>query len=194
MHGGALQLYLRDVDLWRVVGTEHGRAQAGPAGVGRHRRARIAVGRHGQVLQAQLLRHGYGQGQAAGLERAGRQAAFVLDQQGPRARRETVEGDQRRHHLAQRDGVFAPPHRQELVIAPETAFAPSRQPLLVDRPPQGRQIVAHQQRPAGGRQAMHAVRLILLAGQRAFEVGDEGRPVGTRNRHLGTCPSRHATR
>ena len=56
------------------------------AGVSRERGAGIAVGRHRHLLDAELLRHRHRHHQAARLERAGRQPAFVLDQRSRRRR------------------------------------------------------------------------------------------------------------
>ena len=80
-HLGALHRDLAHIDRRRVVGTEHGRGDAGARAIGRHRRAGIAVGRHRHVADAEFLRHRHSEHQPARLERPGRQPSFVLDDQ-----------------------------------------------------------------------------------------------------------------
>ncbi len=123
--------------------------------------------------EAQLLRRRDGDAQAAGLERAGGQARLVLDEQAPGPAGEAPQGQQRRRHLAQRDAVLRAPDRQQLGVAPEAA-APAREVLAADGAAERLQVVAHQERLAGGRQPVHAVGGIALAGGRALQMAGEG--------------------
>src|SRR5271169_2772910 len=55
------------------------------------------------------------------------------------------ERDQRRYHLAERDHVLRPSHRQQLAIAPE-ALRPAGQRLARQRAADAVEIIPHQQR------------------------------------------------
>ncbi len=75
----ALQRDLADVHLRRILRAEDRGADAAAARIGGERGAGIAVGRHRHVGDAERLRHRHRHDEAARLERAGRQPAFVLD-------------------------------------------------------------------------------------------------------------------
>src|SRR6266478_5267626 len=175
----ALQRDLADVHLRRVVRTEDRGLDAGAGGVGGKRCARIAVGRHRHVLDAEGLGHGNRHHEAAGLERSGRQPSFVVDQKLGAAEpgREPRQPDNRRHGLAEADNVLGAADRQELTVAPQVG-RPLRQCLLAQRFGDSGKIVAHQQRLAGARQVVHLVRGVALARIGAFQMGHEGRPLG----------------
>jgi hypothetical protein len=129
------------------------------------------------MLEAELLGHGHGERQAARLEGAGRQAPLVLDDGLAALEAEAVgkpcERDERGHDLAQADHVFAPPHGQELTVAPEAAGARGED-LLVDRPAECVQVVADQERLAGVGEAVDPVGLVALSGHGAFEMSYKG--------------------
>ena len=163
----------------RVFGAKNRGLDAAAAGVSRHRRAGIAVGGHRHVFDAERLRHGNRHHQAARLERAGRQAAFVLHQQFAAARfcRELRQREERRHRFAEADDVLQTPHRQQLAIAPQVGRAICQRRFGQCLFHAG-QIVADQQRLAGARQIMNFVGRVMLAGRGAFQVGDESRPFG----------------
>ena len=76
----ALQLDLADIDFRRVFRTEDRALDTRAGRIGGERRAGIAVGRHRHVLDAERFRHRHRHHQAARLERARRQAPFVLDE------------------------------------------------------------------------------------------------------------------
>ena len=186
----ALQRDLAHVHLRRVLRAEDRGLDAGAAGIGGERRARIAVGRHRHVGDAERLRHRHRHREAARLERAGRQPAFVLHQN---LRRRQLPGElrhrhERRHRLAEADDVLRAPHRQQLAIAPEIA-RPARQRLLAQGFLDAVEIVAHEQRLAGTRQIMQLVRRIALAGRRTFQMGDEGRALGRQVFIVAACCS-----
>ena len=171
----ALHRDLADIHRRRVVGAEHRRLDAGAGTIGRHRRAGIAVGRHRHVRDAEFLRHRYGKHQATRLERAGRQAALVLDQQLTAFGETGGDARQRhqwRHHLAERDDVLRPTHRQHLAITPQ-GLRPRRQRSARQRATDAVEIVAHQKRPAGARQPVQLVGGVALASQAAFEMRDK---------------------
>jgi hypothetical protein len=83
----ALRRDLAHVDLRRVVGAQHDRLDAGAAGISGERGAGIAVGRHGDLGDAELLGHRHRHDEPARLERAGRQPPLILDQQFAQAER-----------------------------------------------------------------------------------------------------------
>ena len=99
--GRALQLDLADIHFGRIGGTENRGLDAATGGVGRERRTGIAVGRHRHVLDAERLAHRHRHHQTARLERAGRQAAFILDDDLAAADffRKLRQPDQRRRRL-----------------------------------------------------------------------------------------------
>ena len=177
--GGALQRDLADVHLGRVLRAEDRRLDAAAAGIGGERRAGIAVGRHRHVLDAERLAHRHRHDQAARLEGAGGQPAFILHDELAAAEflRELRQPNERRHRLAQADDVAHPTHRQQLAVAPEVGRA-LRERIPAQRAFHAIEVVAHQQRLAGAGEIVHRVRRIMLAGSGAFEVGDEGRPLG----------------
>jgi hypothetical protein len=72
------------------------------------------------VLDAERLAHRHRHDEAARLERAGRQAALVLDDDLSPAKflGEPRQADQRRHDFAKADDVGAFAHRQHLAVAP----------------------------------------------------------------------------
>ena len=127
----AFERDLREIDLRRVLRTEDRGADAAAAGVSGERRARIAVGRHRHVLDAERLRHRHRHHQAARLERAGRQPAFVLDDDFAAAEflRELRQRDQRRRVLAEADDVLGLANGQQLAPLPQAVRA-----LLSARP------------------------------------------------------------
>src|SRR5207249_1930564 len=73
----SLQRDLANIHLRGVPRTEHSAPDAGAAGIGGQRRTGITVGWHGHVLNAERLRHRYGESKSARLERAGREVAFA---------------------------------------------------------------------------------------------------------------------
>ena len=131
------------------------------------------------MLDAERLGHRHRHDQPARLERAGRQPAFVLHQEFAAAElcRKLRQRHQRRHRLAEADDVVGAPHRQQFAIAPQIR-RPARQRILAQRLLHAGEIVAHQQRLAGAGEIVNFVGRITLAGLGAFEMGDEGRPLG----------------
>ena len=174
-----MQRDLADIHLRRVLRAEDRGLDAGMRGVSRERGAGIAVGRHRHVLDAERLGHRHRHHQAARLERAGRQPAFVLHQDVAAAElgRQFRHAHDRRHRLAQADDVGGIAHRQQFAIAPQIGRA-LRQRVLGQRLSDAGEIVAHQQRLAGAGQIMDLIGLVALAGHRAFEMRDEVRPLG----------------
>ena len=73
------------------------------------------------MVDPEFLRHGYRQREAASLERARRQPAFILDDDvaGAEPLLRMRQMHERGDHLAQRDTVFGARHREEFAIAPE---------------------------------------------------------------------------
>ena len=117
----ALQRDLADVHLRRILRAEDRGADAAAARIGGERRAGIAVGRHRHVGDAERLGHRHRHDEAARLERAGRQPAFVLDHDFGAAERlaELGQRQQRRHRFAEADDVGEAAHRQEFAVAPQ---------------------------------------------------------------------------
>ena len=175
----ALQTDLADVDFRRILRTEDRGLDAGVAGIGRERRAGIAVGRHRHVLDAERFGHRYRHDQPARLERAGRQPAFVLHQQFAAADfgGELRQRHDRRHRFAEADDVLLAPHREKLAIAPQIRRT-LRQRVLAQRLLHAGKIVTHQQGLADAGQVMDFVGGIVLAGFRAFEMRDESFSFG----------------
>ena len=174
--GRALKLDLADVHLGRVGRAEDRGLDAAGGRVGRERRAGIAVGRHRHVLDAERLAHRHRHHEAARLERAGRQASLVLDDDLAAAEpgAELRQPDQRRRDLAERDDVLAFAHRQELAVAPHVARTLGKR-VLGQRLLHAREVVAHQKRLAGLGEIVDLVGGVMIAFHRAFEMGDEGR-------------------
>ncbi len=176
---GPLQRDFTHVDFRRIGGTEHDAFNAGPRTIGRQRRARVAVGCHRHLADAQFLGHGHGHDQAPRLERTGGQAAFVLDDDfaATQLLLQFRQGDQRGHGLAQGDDVRRLAHRQQFPVTPQVGRA-RRQVVTRHRSLDARQVVTHQKRLARRRQVGKLVGGQLFTGHAAFEIGDECRPFG----------------
>ena len=131
------------------------------------------------MLDAERLGHRHRHHQAARLERAGRQPAFVLDQDFGRGE---PGGNLRQRHrrgngLAQADDVARTAHRQQLAVTPQVE-RPARQRVLAEARAHALEIVAHQERLAGAREIVHLVGGVALAREGAFEMGNEARALG----------------
>ena len=176
--GRALQLDLADIDLGRIGRAEDGGLDAAGRRIGRERRARIAIGRHRHVLDAERLAHRHRHDEAAGLERACRQPPFILDDDLAAAElfRKPWQADQRRRDFAEADDVLAMAHRQQLAVAPHVGGALSQRVLGQGLLDPGK-IVTDQQRLAGLGEIVDLVGRIVVAFHRAFEMGDEGRAL-----------------
>ena len=168
---GALQRDLADIHLGRILRTEDRGLDIGMRGVSRERGAGIAVGRHRHVLDAERFGHRHRHHQAARLERAGRQPAFVLHQNVAAAElgRQFRHAHDRRHGLAQADDVFRIAHRQQFAIAPQVGRA-LRQRVLGQRLAHAGEIVAHQQRLARAGKVMNLIRRVAL--RRSLRIRD----------------------
>ena len=175
---GALQRDFADIHLRRILRTEDRTLDAGMRGVSRERRAGIAVGRHRHVLDAERFGHRHRHHQAARLERAGRQAPFVLHQDFAAAElgRKLRHADQRRDRLAEADDVRGIAHRQQFAVAPQIGRAVAKR-RFAQRLAHAGEIVAHQQRLVRARKIMDLVGVVALTGHCAFEVSDKARPV-----------------
>ena len=177
-HPGSLEGNLSHVDLGCVVRAEDERLDARTAAISGERRPGVAVGRHRQPVEPQFLGHRYRQSQAASFERAGRQAALVLDENLGAAGLgfDLVEWDERSHRFAQRDDAGGISYGEELPVPPHVGWA-GGQRVLVHAVGQSGKVVADQERFPGVRQPVYPVRCVALAGSGAFEVRNEGRPM-----------------
>ena len=79
----------------------------------------------------------------------------------------------RRRPLAERHAVLRSAHGEQLAPFPQRG-RPRRERLARELAFQGFQVVPHQERLAGIGEAVQRVRFVLLAGQRALQVRDEG--------------------
>ena len=140
----ALQSDLFDVHRRRVVGTKDRCLDARGTCVSGHGGAGIAIGGHGEMIDAEFLRHGNGKGKAPRLERACGQTPLVFHNN----IRPAAHRDERRHHFAQRNLILRMLNRQELTVAPET-FRAFCQRFFGNSALQCFQIITHQQRLSG---------------------------------------------
>jgi hypothetical protein len=90
---------------------------------------------------------------------------------------QVLQRDERRHGLAEADDVVGSAHGQQLAVAPQVRWS------LAERgfgqgPSNAGEIVADEERLAGARQVVQAMRFVTLARVRTLEVSDEGRPIG----------------
>ena len=131
------------------------------------------------MLYSERLGHRNGHDQTARLERAGRQSAFVLDQDFTAADffRKRRHRHNRSHRFAQADDVFGFADGQQFAIAPKIGRSLC-QYLLGQSLANAFEIVTHEQRLASARQVVHLVGLVALAGHRAFEMSDETGKIG----------------
>jgi hypothetical protein len=86
------------------------------------------------------------------------------------------DGDKRGLDLAERNDAGGMAYGEQFAPAPEVG-GPRFERVAAERGTGGGEIVADEQRAAGGGEAVELVRRIYLAGQRAFEMGDEGRAI-----------------
>ena len=164
----AISRGLGDVDLGRFGRADDDRLDPRPRAIGGERRAGIAVGRHGDPLDPELLGHGHRHRQPARLERAGRQPPLVLDQQV--ARRRCVG--------SATIGVSVSPR---LTGSPSCGSSsrhfhmPGSRAAMLSRVSVRRAASSRSEPAAACPRAAEIVDLagfIALAGQRAFEMGD----------------------
>jgi len=128
------------------------------------------------VPDAERLAHRNRHHEAARLERAGRQAAFVFDDDLAAAEflAELGQANQRRGDFAEADNIGAFAHRQQLAIAPQVGRAlPER--VFCQRLLHPGEVVAHQERFPGFGKVVDLIGGIAIAFHRAFEVGHERR-------------------
>jgi hypothetical protein len=145
---GALQRDLADVDLRACRRAEDEGLDPGPAAVGRQRRAGVAVGRHRDAGDAELLGHRDRHDQAARLERAGRQAPLVLDDEAvPPPRRAPCRAARSAASVSPSDTMFSARDRQELAVAPQVR-RPCRELVRSTAAATAVEVVADQQRLA----------------------------------------------
>ena len=167
---------LADVHLRRIVRAEDSGLHPGTGGVGRHRRAGVAVGRHRHRCMP-APSPSTPPSQAARLERPGRQPTLVLDDQ--------LAATDSSPALADVSGVRTSPRLTMFSVLRtgnnsryrhiSPGAAPAR-PWSATSP--SREIVAHQQRLACLRQIVDLIGGIMIAFHRAFEMGDERRTLG----------------
>ena len=119
MHVRARHHRFEPVHVRRALRHHDVRLHSGARRVRRPRAARVAVGRHRERGDAELLRARDADRRAARLEARRRQQPFVLDVKVEAvARARARQREQRRHRLAQAHAVRGIAQRQQLRVAP----------------------------------------------------------------------------
>mmetsp|Transcript_10049 Transcript_10049/g.40585 ORF Transcript_10049/g.40585 Transcript_10049/m.40585 type:complete len:500 (+) Transcript_10049:1467-2966(+) len=174
---GALERHLANVGVRGILGGEDVRLDAAAGAVRGHGRSGVAVRGHGHAGHAELLRHGDGHDEAAGLEGAGGQATLILDEERAALLEANLGGelggvDDGGHPLAEGDAVLRLAHGEHLSPLPQSGRAGSEDlagQLALER----LEVVADEEGLAGVGEAVELVGFVLLAGEGAFEMGDE---------------------